>query len=235
VDSDLYSGLLGALLGAILAGIGGYLAQRSQTTRLIDAGTEQYRAAAQEERQRSAEAAQHEHAAARRQTGRAAAYELLETLAEVDNAVPVLRSANRSSARANWQAEWMVEASERADRALDLLRRGLMVQTQVVGDAELLERWDRLTGLAREYASMREEKQGEDRRGNAVPVPDPRVHRAQQDVSQYLHYVHATVTAWLADEEPPPHVPHPVLHRSDVEVWRWPRPPRPETSPQVEV
>lgn len=222
MDGNLLSALLGALLGAAVGGLGTYIAQRTQTTRLIEAGTEQYRLAAQEERQRSAAAAEQERLATRRQLGRTAAYELLEMLAEVHNALPVLRQVNLARFRDRLDG-WQAEAADRAGHALELLRRGLMVQAQIVG-GDVLQRWDRLTGLAREYASMRGEKQGVDHRDNAVPVPDPRVDRAQQDVDQYLQYVHSTLTAWLADEEPPVEVPDPVLSRADVEVWRWTRP-----------
>lgn len=222
VPTDLYSGLVGALLGAALGGVGSYLAQRTQTTRLIEAGTDQYRVAAREERQRAAEAAEHERLAARRQFGRSAAFELLEALAEVDSAIPALRYANGArSPRPGLTAAWMEEAGHRADHALGLLRRGLLVQTQVIGDRDLTQRWERLLGLAREYATMREEQQGTDGRGNAVPTHDHRVGRAQLDVSQYLLYVHATVRTWLDDEPPPVDRPAPVLQRRDVDAWRW--------------
>jgi len=47
MDSDVYSGLVGALLGSVVGAVVAFVAQRTQATRLIEHGTERYRQAAQ--------------------------------------------------------------------------------------------------------------------------------------------------------------------------------------------
>jgi hypothetical protein len=222
--TDLYSGLVGALIGSGIGAAVTFLAQKTQTTRLIQAGTEQYRVAADAERQRAAEAADQERRAARRELGRAAAFDLLQVLADVDCAVPHLRLAGMPRFRgSSFRApDWQVEQADYAEHALDSLRRALMVQVPVVGDDKLTARWDRLTVLARELSTMEgNERPVSDRDGNVITPPNVRIGRSKQDLEQYLRYVHTTVRAWLDDTPLPPDLEAPVLQREDVEVWRW--------------
>lgn len=220
--TDLYSGLVGALIGSGLGAVVTFVAQKTQTTRLIEAGTEQYRQAAQEERTRAREAADDERRAARQELARAAAFDLLHVLADVDSALPDLRHAGARRSRGALRVpDWVEVAADRAEHVLDQMRRALLVQVPVVADPVVTARWDRLLTLAREFSALPDDEPGTDRRGNAVPVPNPRLGRAQQDLDQYLRYVHATLRAWLDEQPPPPDLQGPVLLRDDVEVWRW--------------
>jgi gas vesicle protein len=223
VEAELYSGLVGALIGALVGGLATFLAQKTQTTRLIQAGTEQYRQAAQEERARAREAAEDERRAARQELGRAAALDLLQVLADVDKALPDLRNAGTPRFRGALRTpEWMELSAHRAEFALDQLRRALLVQVPVAADPVVAGRCDRLLALAREYATMElRERPLSDREGNVIEVADARVGRSAQDLEQYLRYVHATVRAWLDDRPMPPDLDPPVLLRDEVDVWRW--------------
>ena len=64
----------GALIGSGVGAGVTFIAQQTQTTRLIEAGTDQYRQAEQEERARAREAADDERRAGRKALGRAAAF-----------------------------------------------------------------------------------------------------------------------------------------------------------------
>ena len=107
-----------ALIGSgVVAGVT-FIAQQTQTTRLIEAGTDQYRQAAQEERARAA--ADDGRRAGRQARGRAAAFALLQVLADLDKALPDLRSAGTPRFRGALRTpEWLELAADRAEHALD--------------------------------------------------------------------------------------------------------------------
>ena len=110
----------GALIGSGVGAGVTFIAQQTQTTRLIEAGTDQYRQAAQEERARAREAANDEHRAGRQALRRAAAFALLQVLADLDKALPDLRSAGTTRFRGALRTpEWLELAADRAEHALD--------------------------------------------------------------------------------------------------------------------
>ena len=109
-----------ALIGSGIGAGVTFIAQQTQTTRLIEAGTDQYRQAAQEERARAREAADDERRAGRQALGRAAAFALLQVLADLDKALPELRSAGTPRFRGALRTpEWLELAADRAEHALD--------------------------------------------------------------------------------------------------------------------
>jgi hypothetical protein len=214
MDAELYSGLVGALLGAVVGGFVTFLVQQSQTSRIIAAGTEQYARAAEAERQTS-----------RRHFARDAAVDALECLAQLDQAVPHLRllcDAGHVEMVGVWR-----DRVNMAQAALLAVRRAELVSMPIVGDDQLLVRWRRLHWLARGYVTL------PDRRPPSAygdPHPegaDPRLGRAQQDLDAYVQYMHATLQGWLDEEPLPPDLPPPDLHRTDVSVWDW----RPDPGP----
>jgi hypothetical protein len=221
VPTDLYSGLVGALIGSGVGGLATFVAQRSQTSRLIEAGTEQYRIGAEAERKRSRDAAELERAESERAFGRAAAAELLDGLAAFDAALPhlrLVRSVRTFSNAGGWQADRKAQAKD----ALSLLRHLEISTLPLLRDLRPAARWDRLRGLVSEFVNTEAQSVHEGQLLNPSALwTEVTVNRARLDVGQYAGYVHASIGAWLATEDMPADVDPPWLSREDSEVWRW--------------
>jgi hypothetical protein len=209
--------LIGALLGSLVGGGVTYYAERSQTTRVIQAGTEQYRQAAEDERRRAREAAAEEREASRRLFARPAAVDALESAALLDRGIPYLRLVG--SPRQDWLTAERQAGVDEAARALAALHRTELVSLPVIADEDLQRRWGQLRRLCSDFQHLQ------------VQDDDWKVARAQTDLEQYLAYVHASLQAWLHEKPMPPHLETPYLGRDSSAVWRWP----PTTGPAAEA
>jgi hypothetical protein len=196
------NGAVSSLLGALVGGGGTYAATRSQTTRVLEAQRQDARLEREEER-----------AAERRARSETVVWGLLEALALLEDAIPVLWSLRFPRfGRSEYD-----ELADRAGVALDELRRCQVVMIPWLDEPRLGRLWDQLRRLCQELQTVESRQQFQ----GAGSGQDPLIGRAGDDVTGYLRYVRACLEAWIGHESLPPWLLPPNLRRAPDQGASW--------------
>jgi hypothetical protein len=200
--ASLLGGLAGGGIGALVALI--------VTGRTLRHATSEAQKAAERDAELVREAAAQERAAQRNSLNRSVAMRLLQVLAGFVRWVPVLHMASVPAAQFDAD-QTPINARRAIDALIDEEQANVLPLPLPVR-----QRWERLVLLALDLGGLGGEPDGE--------WTDTRMRRAQDDVTNYVRFVRASLLAVIDEQELPRDWPPPVLARNPNDGASWHHP-----------
>lgn len=193
---ELWSGFLGAIIGAVIGGTGTFLTVRWQTKKLLSDERERARESREEERRDWLQRRQEQ-----------ALTNLLAVLSVLQGSVPqlyALPATRHPMLHAN------PDDRAKAEYAHETLLHGLRVDLPLVLNSDLRARYQSLVRLVEELARLGLGETTEERE------------RWRGDVIRYISYVRHAMKNLLHGDGLPRHADPPVLTRQDQALWTAP-------------